>query len=310
MKKLTINTDKKEYLPGDELKGELVLKLNKSLKHRALHVTAMGTEITRASYNDGEDRHHSTERREIIEYKNELKGEGVFQPGTHKFPFSFEIPPDAPPSFRGVKGRIEYEIKAWVDLPFAFDVKDSQDLIVYHKSPRYRKLKSPYLISSVAFPMTGIPDFSMLDTGEDRKHPAMLAALEKTFYRSGKDINCKVLVSNPGGKRIRKLIVRLRGTEQVKAQGMSDHSRLEDHFKVLELDSTAERHELEVCFSIPKGARSSLESQNCRFLWELKFELDVALGFDVGIKTDLRIHQSLTSARKTKKGHRRISCQK
>ena len=41
--------------------------------------------------------------------------------GTHKYPFSFTLPPNVPSSFEGYYGHVRYTAKATMDRPWKFD---------------------------------------------------------------------------------------------------------------------------------------------------------------------------------------------
>jgi len=41
--------------------------------------------------------------------------------GTHKYPFSFTLPPTVPPSFEGVHGYVRYTAKATMERPWKFN---------------------------------------------------------------------------------------------------------------------------------------------------------------------------------------------
>lgn len=45
----------------------------------------------------------------------------MLQPGSYKYPFQFQLPPDTPSSFEGHCGRVRYYVKATMDRPWAFD---------------------------------------------------------------------------------------------------------------------------------------------------------------------------------------------
>lgn len=45
----------------------------------------------------------------------------MLKPGSYKYPFRFQLPPDTPSSFEGHCGRVRYCVKATMDRPWAFD---------------------------------------------------------------------------------------------------------------------------------------------------------------------------------------------
>jgi len=45
----------------------------------------------------------------------------MLKPGSYKYPFQFQLPPDTPSSFEGHIGRVRYYVKATMDIPWAFD---------------------------------------------------------------------------------------------------------------------------------------------------------------------------------------------
>ena len=47
----------------------------------------------------------------------------LLQPGSYKYPFQFQLPPDTPSSFEGHWGRVRYYVKATMERTWIFDYK-------------------------------------------------------------------------------------------------------------------------------------------------------------------------------------------
>ncbi|KAI7898493.1 uncharacterized protein BX663DRAFT_524953, partial [Cokeromyces recurvatus] len=112
---------------GCSLNGELLLNVHHHIKIKALDTTLTG--ICQVSFRttnsmgvptpDGSES-RSIYKKRIVHFNEIADSTGnehalkstEFEPGTYKFPFSFNIPPTIPQTFKGKYGSIEYELSA------------------------------------------------------------------------------------------------------------------------------------------------------------------------------------------------------
>ena len=117
VKDIKLILDNTGYSRGSTVQGRLMVNVDKPKKYHSIVVRLWGgakvlwTEI------------HG---RKVVKYKNletyisvyttvwELENSptGDLSVGEHYFPFSFQLPPNAPPSFEGLHGDVRYEIEA------------------------------------------------------------------------------------------------------------------------------------------------------------------------------------------------------
>ena len=120
------------YVPGEKIHGKVEVRTSKELRHRGLHIKLRCVETLKVE--SGRSRH--VENVEKYVKTLDLLGEGVLSPGSHKFEFSFPIPPDAPPSYSGRGVQIKWTLKAWLDLPMRPDLRDTVEFQVFSLAGR------------------------------------------------------------------------------------------------------------------------------------------------------------------------------
>src|SRR3989304_24626 len=89
------------YYTGEVLEGTLVLALDSPEKARGLHIEFSGRETTENTRGSGEPRHTYRSTHDHVAWALPLLGEGAIAPGAYRFPFRFQIPPEAVPSYLG-----------------------------------------------------------------------------------------------------------------------------------------------------------------------------------------------------------------
>lgn len=108
--------DKQVYTPGSTVKGKLIVTVEKKVCIEHIEVTAVGKSLINLS--DDPFVSPSTEKYLDVAFNlwqkdSSVKDDGL-EPGNHEFAFEFPLPPNVPSSFRDMKGRIEYTIRAWM----------------------------------------------------------------------------------------------------------------------------------------------------------------------------------------------------
>jgi len=152
--KITLTLEKYDYKPGDKIKGTIKLNLKKPTHAIKLEVAFIGRKVTKQSSmavgpmvgSRGRGKHgSSTQYVNVFDFKMPLSGEQDYQ--NEEVPFEIKIPGDilsTNPSLEGklgqgaqavrlltgVSSRIDWIVKAQLDIPMAFDVKKSQKIIL------------------------------------------------------------------------------------------------------------------------------------------------------------------------------------
>lgn len=146
--KISLHLEKYDYTPGDTIKGKVTLKLKKPTKARKLEVSFIGEKIERQSgmgIGGTSNNRRSTHRSYVYDFKMPLAGEKEYM----KDEYSFEI--KIPSNIReaeqklegnlgaavstlkaisGVHSRIDWYVKAQLDVPMGLDVTKKQKIVL------------------------------------------------------------------------------------------------------------------------------------------------------------------------------------
>lgn len=293
MRRIKFLLERVGYHPGETIEGEVLIQLDEPLKSRELELKFEGTEKTTAYYTDSEgDSQRTREYFPITKDHQQLRGPGPLQPGEHRFPFTVKIPDSAIPSYDGRNVEIFYELKAWVDVPWGFDLEVEKHIYVLPFTPvRDRYYERPIFLGTVDVPETEALSFETMEKRGRHNTPELAVFLDKGLYYAGEKIQLRGLVTNPKGKHLRELDIKLRAYEYSKANGSSEKTKLMSCKLPIPIRSTGRRHQFEDVIRIPEDAPSSFRANNSKVVWELEIELDVAWGWDRELELDVPIFQ-------------------
>ncbi len=299
MKELEIKMDKDEFLPGEEVFGTVILKTNRPIKCRGVKFKALGREEAMVYVHGLKSGHYTHGNEEFMNFEFTMAKEGELEPGDHRYPFSFIIPKDAIPSYAGDEASVVYFLSAWVDIPNWPDTKAKFPFYVLMPEPVLPAEWEQDISSDSREPRPPRGPFHMVpggihhssregDAGEEEKKALIDVWLERKGYLPGETISSTVRIENRTGKSLRKLTAVLRAVEHCVVGIRSGSHRAEKHSFVFEL-SGEEVMESQIEIPIPEGVRSSYKGKTTSLEWELRFELDVALGWDTNLSCPLVI---------------------
>ena len=126
---LDIDLSKKDYIPGETVKGTIKLVLEKPVKARRFLVSLVGEEWVDVSCGGGKTRRVKKEEVKIHNNEIELSGEGVYDFVQKNF--QFKIPEDAPPTIKGDEAGLRWLVHAKLDIPMGRDMNEWVELFVY-----------------------------------------------------------------------------------------------------------------------------------------------------------------------------------
>lgn len=127
---LTILLENDSYYPGQTVRGVLHVQASSTVSITALRVVLKGKENARTSRDHDAQTHAHTHYSKLVTclghtLESGRKGGFCIPTGVHQFPFSFEIPPAAPPSFYvGVTNgycMVRHTVKAILVIPRGID---------------------------------------------------------------------------------------------------------------------------------------------------------------------------------------------
>jgi hypothetical protein len=116
--KVAFSEDGVRYLPGSEVKGEVVVNVEKPKDYTEVTATLLGGAHVHwtESHGSGDSRTFTNRvsyvEEKVILWSKEDAPSGELAVGEHTFPFQFVLPQDIPPSFKGGSGQVSYGIKA------------------------------------------------------------------------------------------------------------------------------------------------------------------------------------------------------
>ncbi len=125
MRRITIHTQNKLYQAGEIVEGFIIVECDKEFKYNAIHLTMTGKERTRIVKSSGEHRHVYREERAFVSKRIDFDEYGIMSNREKQFQFSFTIPENAPTSYSGRCGWIEYDLQAVVEISLARDPEDT-----------------------------------------------------------------------------------------------------------------------------------------------------------------------------------------
>ena len=133
MRKISLNLEKKTYLPGDRIEGLATVSTDEYFECNRVVLSIKGQERSRGVRGSGDNRRVYLEKKQHIDEQIELVGSTGMQAGDTNVPFSFVLPENIPHSFQGKYGRVEYKLEAKVEVSWAIDPKTKKKITVGRK---------------------------------------------------------------------------------------------------------------------------------------------------------------------------------
>ncbi len=133
MRKVSLNIEKKTYLPGDRIEGLVTVSTDEYFECNRVVLSIKGQERSRVVRGSGDTRRVYLEKKQHIDERIELVGSTGMPAGDTNFPFSFILPENIPHSFQGRYGRVEYKLVAKVEVSWAIDPKTRKKFSVGRK---------------------------------------------------------------------------------------------------------------------------------------------------------------------------------
>jgi hypothetical protein len=119
---------------GCTIKGNCIVQVNKPIKVRRFLVWLEGRcKVTLRGTGYSVSNTEGTENRTLYTKDQHFLGEDgqthILTPGQYIYPFSFDLPPSLPASYRGKRGYVRYRLQAAIYRPmFASDIQVSRDI--------------------------------------------------------------------------------------------------------------------------------------------------------------------------------------
>uniref|UniRef100_A0A914W9C1 Arrestin C-terminal-like domain-containing protein n=1 Tax=Plectus sambesii TaxID=2011161 RepID=A0A914W9C1_9BILA len=221
------------FFPGQTVTGKVNLHLSNEKKIKGLYLTLFGGALTdwnegdadprtdgrrrsRADSNILENRtrassmlYHRRYRSEQVFIKEKilLIGNGdheeltVLPPGQHSYPFSFQLPVTALPSFEGWHGHIRYYCKAHIDRPTPHFDKHSKEMFTVAGNYDLRKIPN----ADVGINVEDVETISSsgLCCGSGSGNISSNTEVRKRAYVPGEVIQLKITIKNKSSRIVK-----------------------------------------------------------------------------------------------------------
>ncbi|XP_050957308.1 arrestin domain-containing protein 3-like [Labeo rohita] len=282
------------FTSGDIVEGRVVLEVTKEIKVDSFFVKLTGDADVRWTEGEDEDKRtykdheryfklkqyfiqESSKRGQSEKYTTLVNGETygpVIRPGSHVFPFRFQLPQqNMPPSFKGFHGWVKYVLTAKLSRSWKPTSTASTELTFVPGNYG----TNDHLLQ----PQSRTKDKKMKLFGSGKM--SMAVKTDKTGYIQGETISVFVDIDNSSSRDV-KLKYSLK-QQQTFIAGSSTNGGYKDIVKeTRDRIPSGEKSQFTVDLTLPRDLTVTIE--NCRIIkvqYELKVYLDVSFASDLEV---------------------------
>jgi predicted RNA-binding Zn-ribbon protein involved in translation (DUF1610 family)/sporulation-control protein spo0M len=289
MGEMRIDLQKVIYVPGDEINGYLHVSLDKPISQRSATLSLTGKERTEVTYHAGKSQATAKEESEFLRQESQLplptNEKGRLKPGDYTIPFRFTLPEELPGTYEGTNAKIIYEIAAKIDVPNAFDIRDSFEITVVSGFQEPTSASGPVEVCS--------------DAWDDQGAAGLRLSLGGLECVRGRVLSGRCAFRNPGTKNLRKIDLSLKWAENAAAEGHEAKTDLDMMEQTVEIPLGGRVLKGENAFSIqiPEEAPLTFERTLFNVRCVLTAGLDISMGQDVAASTTLKVVDSPVGAK-------------
>ncbi|TLZ73013.1 MAG: hypothetical protein E6K10_01190 [Methanobacteriota archaeon] len=271
--RIWIELPRDAYYTGEVVSGTVALQVDKPVDARGLALDVFGREETVITRQRGKQSVTYRSRADLLAWQVPLHGPGVVPPGLQRFPFQFQIPVYALPSYTGTHATVSYGVNARLDVPWWPDARASQAVYVYFARESVRTFSKP-----VRFWSGGAPD-----------GPQVYVELDGDRFFARELIGCRITILRLGEHRVRRVYVRLVGGEWARAQNAEETttSKVADLEIPMGTIKVGEPFTFEI--PLPAEIQSSYRGTYSYFSYILQIGLDIAWATDLVAETPVVI---------------------
>lgn len=268
---ISVELPRNAYYTGEVVEGTVVVEVTKETPSRGLYLELLGRESTEITRSAGKTTVTYRSQADFCHWRLPLEREGMVRPGARRFPFRFQIPPNGLPSYEGRHAFVRYKLEARLDVPLWLDTVWSGDLYVFYDRQSVRTFSNPVRFRS------------------DGERPEIYVELDGDRFFARELLGCRITILRAGPHRIRRVYVRLTGTEWARAQNTEETTTT---FRK-EIDIPMERIVVGIPFSfeipIPADVPSAYRGTHSHFSYILQVGLDLAWAYDFVAQTPIVI---------------------
>ncbi len=272
--RIGIELPRASYYSGEVVAGNVALETSREVDSRGLSLDILGRESTQITRQRGKQSVTYRSQADLLAWSIPLHDAGVVPPGVQRFPFQFQIPEHALPSYSGRHATIVYSLTARLDVPWWPDAVFKGGISVFYARQSVRTFTEPVRFRS------GSPDAG---------GPQVYVELDGSKFFARELIGCRITLLQLGEHRVRRVYIRLVGGEWAQAQ-REQETTITD---VAALDIPMSRIQVGVPFTfdipIPADAPSSYRGTYSYYSYVLQVGLDIAWASDLVAETPLVI---------------------
>jgi hypothetical protein len=262
--------DKPFYLPGQRIQGQVLLNLKSNRDVKSLAVYLQGIEETHFYIHEKRGGNFKSSRA-MANMGLWLSQRATIPEGTRAFPFIFDIPPDALPSYAGKHVNVTWKLSAKALIGWRHDLEQEIFLVIANNS--------------------SIPEAPMVIENPETQ-PKIRLSLSSNVYQPGETMNGKCALLEQG--KTRAVRIQLSMDEYATGHGSSgDRSATEtilvgNPLVFSQNDLTPGQ---EIPFQIPLSPQSpcSYKGIYSSIAWYLQATMDIPHGRDINLSLPFQV---------------------
>ncbi len=262
----------RELLPGGTYDARVVITARREVPIEWLELSIDGKERCVI----GSGNHSQTHVASVMRLGAKLSGARKLPAGRTEFPFRFDLPGTAPPSYRGTACTIEYTATIRASIAWWPDAKSSFDLCVV-SLPAERGVDTPVIFSSDP-------------AGPKAQEPHVEGSLPSATIEPGGVVEGVLALNNVAYNPYSSLEVGLIGTESVVLDGVDKGSTETARYSlVFPVNDPVDGGSIPFSFRIPEGVTPTLSTHLWRLDWSFFVRLKVRWRSDLSFRVALRL---------------------
>ena len=269
-----------EIRPGDTFPVTVELHCPEAVPVEHVRVLLVGRE----TWSVGSDKSRVSRSQTVVSLGATLVGETTLPRGVDTHEVRMPLPADAPPSYRGAAGRITYELRVEVSIPWWPDRNVAFDI---------------HVVAPARDPLTTQTQiFSSRPEGPPAGAPHAELSLGSQWTRVGHVVEGAIALSNVAEVRYSEIKLGLRGVETLWDRGAARYER-EAHRYVIRLgaEQAQEGEMLPFRFRLPDDAQPEMPpsprpgdaAQLVSLAWQLEAVVGVRWGSDLVLRVPYRV---------------------
>lgn len=270
---IRVRLPRNAYYTGEVVEGEVEVETTREAPCNGLYLDFAGSEKTEITRGSGEDSHTYRSSGDLVAWRLPLRGPGPIPPGAYRFPFRFQVPFDALPSYQGRHANVSYALTARLDVPLWLDTVWTGEVFVFYDRPSVRHVARPVRFRS----------------GDAGSGPEVYVELDGDRFFARELIGCRITLTRLGDARVRRVYVRLLGQEWARADGQEEFADTYRHEVPIPSEAVRLGIPFEFEIPIPADVPSSYRGVHSYHSFALEVHLDVAWATDIVARTPIVI---------------------